>query len=63
MNARQSTSNPFFYLNYESALESLDNDFFDPVQPANFSQLTLRFRNNNLLPILDLDSATVTDKH
>ncbi len=63
MNDRQSTSNPFFYLNYELALESLDNDFFDRVQPANFSQLTLRFRNDKLLPILGLESATVTDQH
>lgn len=59
----QYTNNPFFDLNYESALESLDNDFFDVVQPANFSQHTLRFRNDNLLYILGLDSATVTDKH
>ena len=63
MNERQSISNPFFYLNYEPALESLDNDFFDLVQPANFSQHTLRFRNNKLLPILGLDSDKVTDKH
>ncbi|MDJ0649344.1 MAG: YdiU family protein [Xenococcaceae cyanobacterium MO_188.B19] len=63
MNQQQSISNPFFSLNYESALESLDNDFFDLVQPANFSNLTLRFRNNKLLPILGLDSDKVTDKH
>ncbi|MDJ0532607.1 MAG: YdiU family protein [Xenococcaceae cyanobacterium MO_207.B15] len=60
---RQSTSNPFFDLNYEPALESLDNDFFDPVQPANFSGLTLRFRNDNLLPILSLESEKVSDEH
>ena len=63
MNERQSISNPFFSLNYEPALESLDNDFFDLVQPAKFSQHTLRFRNNKLLPILGLDSDKVTDKH
>ncbi len=63
MNDRQSTSNPFFYLNYELALESLGNDFFDRVQPAKFSQHTLRFRNDKLLPILGLDSNTVTNKH
>ena len=55
--------NPFFYLNYETALESLDNDFFDRVQPANFSQLTLRFRNDKLLPILGLESEKVTDEN
>ncbi len=57
------TSNPFFHLNYELALESLGNDFFDRVQPANFSGLTLRFRNNELLSFLGLDSATVSDRH
>jgi uncharacterized protein YdiU (UPF0061 family) len=59
----QYTNNPFFDLNYEPALESLGNDFFDQVQPAKFSQLILRFRNNKLLPFLGLDSATVTDQH
>ncbi len=55
--------NPFFNLNYEPALESLDNNFFDRVQPAKFSQHILRFRNDKLLPILGLNSKTVTDKH
>ena len=59
----QYTNNPFFDFNYEPALESLGNDFFDQVQPAKFSQLILRFRNNKLLPFLGLDSATVTDQH
>ncbi|VEP15271.1 conserved hypothetical protein [Hyella patelloides LEGE 07179] len=63
MNDRQSNSNPFFDLNYESALESLGNDFFDRVQPVNFSEHTLRFRNDNLLSILGLDSNRVTDRH
>ncbi|MGB5635623.1 MAG: protein adenylyltransferase SelO family protein, partial [Waterburya sp.] len=56
-------TNPFFNLNYEPALESLGNDFFDRVQPANFSQHTLRFRNDKLLPILGLDSNIVADRH
>ena len=55
--------NPFFNLNYESALESLDNDFFDRVQPAKFSQHILRFRNDKLLPIVGLNSNTVSDQH
>ena len=63
MNDRQSTSNPFFYLNYEPALESLGDDFFDRVQPAKFSQHILRFRNDKLLPILGLNSKTVSDRH
>ncbi len=56
-------TNPFFHLNYEVALESLGNEFFDPVQPAHFAQLTLRFRNDNLLRILGLESEKVTDQH
>ncbi|ELS00811.1 hypothetical protein Xen7305DRAFT_00005120 [Xenococcus sp. PCC 7305] len=55
--------NPFSELNYESALESLDNEFFDRVQPIKFSQHILRFRNDNLLPILGLDSPAVSDRH
>ncbi|MDJ0898034.1 MAG: YdiU family protein [Xenococcus sp. MO_188.B8] len=56
-------TNPFFDLNYESALESLDDEFFDRVQPAKFSQHVLRFRNDQLLPILGLNSSTVRDRH
>ena len=63
MNELPLTSNSLLNLNYELALESLGGDFFDRVQPANFSKLTLRFRNNKLLPFLGLDSATVTDQH
>ncbi|MEM8676112.1 MAG: YdiU family protein [Cyanobacteria bacterium P01_G01_bin.67] len=55
--------NPFFNFNYEPALESLGNEYFDRVQPANFSQHILRFRNDMLLPILGLDTNRVTDKH
>ncbi|MEM8831020.1 MAG: YdiU family protein [Cyanobacteria bacterium P01_G01_bin.19] len=55
--------NPFLNLNYELALESLGNEYFDRIQPANFAQHILRFRNDNLLPILGLNFNTVTDKH
>ena len=55
--------NPFFDLNYESALESLGDEFFDRVQPAKFSQHILRFRNNKLLPILGLNSSQVSDRN
>lgn len=57
------TTNPFFDLNYEPALESLGSEYSDRVQPAKFSQYILRFRNDNLLPILGLNSATVTDRN
>jgi serine/tyrosine/threonine adenylyltransferase len=56
-------TNPFFNLNYEPAIESLGNEYFDRVQPAKFSQHILRFRNDNLLPILGLDPKKVTDAH
>ena len=55
--------NPFFDLNYESALESLGDEFFDRVQPAQFSQHILRFRNDQLLPILGLNSSQVSDRN
>lgn len=61
LNERQSTDNPFFDLNYEPALESLGNEYFDRVQPAKFSRPILRFRNDKLLPLLGLDSAAVRD--
>ena len=55
-------TNPFFNLNYEPALESLGNEYFDRVQPAKFSQHILHFRNDKLLPIFGLDPATVTNE-
>ncbi|MGF1479940.1 MAG: YdiU family protein [Cyanophyceae cyanobacterium] len=63
MNHQQSTNNPFFDLDYELALESLGQEFYDRTQPARFCQLNLRFRNERLLPILGLDPKTVTDEH
>ncbi|MBE9043153.1 YdiU family protein [Pleurocapsales cyanobacterium LEGE 10410] len=69
MNKQQRTkderqrTNPFFALNYEPALESLGSEYSDLVEPAKFSQYILRFRNDNLLPILGLNSATVSDRH
>ena len=56
-------SNPFQTLSYESAFESLGNEFFDVVRPATFPQHVLRFRNNALLPILGLPSEHVSDRH
>lgn len=56
-------SNPFLSLNYEPALESLGNDYYDEVTAAEFPRHQLRFRNDALLPILDLDPKTVSDQH
>ncbi len=54
-------SNPFFELNYEPAFESLGNDYYDEVPVADFPQHILRFRNNELLPKINLNPQTVTD--
>ncbi|HLO52089.1 MAG TPA: YdiU family protein [Kamptonema sp.] len=56
-------SNPFLTLNYETALESLGNDYYDEVPAADFPEHILRFRNDQLLPILGLDPKTVNDEH
>jgi len=54
-------SNSFLTLNYETAIESLGGDYFDEVSAADFPHHILRFRNDQLLPILGLDPKTVTD--
>jgi serine/tyrosine/threonine adenylyltransferase len=56
-------TNPFLTLNYETALESLGDDYYDPVTAADFPQYILRFRNNQLLPILGVNPEDVQDDH
>ncbi len=51
----------FLSLDYESALESLGYDYFDEVAAAQFPCHILRFRNDQLLPILKLNPEEVTD--
>ncbi|HBE18068.1 MAG TPA: YdiU family protein [Cyanobacteria bacterium UBA11149] len=51
----------FLSLEYEAALESLGNDYFDEVAAAEFPCHLLRFRNNQLLPLLGLNPDDVTD--
>jgi serine/tyrosine/threonine adenylyltransferase len=53
--------NPILSLNYEPALESLGADYYDDVVAAEFSQQTLRFRNDDLLIQLGLDPGGVSD--
>lgn len=53
--------NPLLTLNYEPALEAKGYDYFDEVEPAEFPQHILRFRNDELLPLLGLDPQAVTD--
>lgn len=55
--------NPLLNLNYEPAIESLGNEYYDIVQAAEFPQHILRFRNDLVLPQLGLDPQTVTDEH
>ncbi|AFY35518.1 YdiU family protein [Calothrix sp. PCC 7507] len=56
------SSNPFLTLNYESALESLGDDYYDEVAPAEFPQHILRWRNDAILPRLGLNPQAVTDE-
>jgi uncharacterized protein YdiU (UPF0061 family) len=51
----------FLSLNYEPALESLGYDYFDQVTAAQFPSHILRFRNDQLLPLLGLDPTQVQD--
>jgi uncharacterized protein YdiU (UPF0061 family) len=55
-------SNPFLTLNYEPAFESLGEDYADRVVAATFPSHLLRFRNDDLLLKLGLESQTVTDE-
>ena len=52
----------FLSLNYEPALESLGYDYFDEVTAAEFPGHILRFRNDQLLPLLGLDPTKVEDE-
>ena len=61
--SKQNSSNPLLTLNYEPALEALGGEYFDEVEPAEFPQHILRFRNDQLLPLLGLDPKDVTDTH
>ncbi len=55
-------SNPFLNINYEPAIENLGDDYYDIVAAAEFPAHKLRFRNDSLLPLLDLEPDTVGDR-
>ncbi|MEA5555075.1 protein adenylyltransferase SelO [Nodularia spumigena] len=57
----ENSHNPFLTLNYEPALESLGDDYYDEVSAADFPQHILRWRNDALLPLLGLNPQAVTD--
>lgn len=63
MGDRPSEFPDFFSLPYEPAFESLGEEYFDPVTPADFPQHLLRFRNDRLLSHLGLDPETILDSH
>jgi uncharacterized protein YdiU (UPF0061 family) len=54
-------TNPFVNLSYESPLQGLGEAFYDPVQPNQFPNLQLRFRNDDLLSNLRLNFQQVTN--
>lgn len=56
------SSNPLLSLNYEPALESLGDDYYDEVAAAEFPLHILRWRNDALLPVLGLAPEAVTDE-
>ena len=53
-------SNPFLNLQYEPAIESLA-DYHDVVTAAEFPMHKLRWRNDDILPILGLQPSQVSD--
>lgn len=59
----ETTPNPFSSLNYEPALASLGDDYYDEVTAAEFPLHILRFRNDSLLPLLGLEAKSVANHH
>ncbi|MGF1490101.1 MAG: YdiU family protein [Prochloraceae cyanobacterium] len=57
------TPNPFLNLNYETSIEDLGDEYYDEVAAARFPQHILRFRNDRILPLLNLDPDSVADEH
>jgi serine/tyrosine/threonine adenylyltransferase len=60
---RTTSHNPLLSLQYEPALESLGDDYYDEVTAAEYPQHILRWRNDALLPGLGLNPAHLTDEH
>jgi len=57
-----SCANPLLNRRYEASLELLGDDYYDIVPPAEFPVHLLRFRNDDLLPLMGLDPASVQDE-
>ncbi|ERT09439.1 hypothetical protein M595_0461 [Lyngbya aestuarii BL J] len=56
-------ANPFLFLEYEPAFETLGSDYYDQVSAAEFPFHILRFRNDEILTQLGVDPQSVTDDH
>jgi uncharacterized protein YdiU (UPF0061 family) len=56
-----SDRNPFLDVDYEPAFESLGSEYYDIVDAARFPRHILRFRNDDLLPIMGLVPDQVKD--
>jgi len=55
--------NPFLGLNYQPRIEQeLGDHYYDQVAAAEFPQHILRWRNDQLLPLIGLDSNQVSDQ-
>ena len=57
----QASSNPLLNIRYEPVIENLGDDYYDLVAAAEFPAHFLRFRNNQLLPLLGLKPDLVKD--
>ncbi len=55
-------NNPLLNLNYEPALESLGNEYYDQVKAADFPDHILRFRNDDILTQIGLNPQDVQDE-
>ena len=53
--------NPLLDLEYQPVMENLGDDYYDIVAAAEFPAHLLRFRNNELLPLLGLKPESVSD--
>lgn len=61
MTALNPDHNPLLNLPYEPTFASLGDDYYDIVPAAKFPQHILRFRNDGLLPMLNLAPHDVSD--
>jgi uncharacterized protein YdiU (UPF0061 family) len=57
----ETSYNPLLNLEYQPVMENLSDDYYDIVAAAEFPAHLLRFRNNELLPLLGLKPNSVSD--